>query len=66
LACPLCKSDQFYIKDPEDSFETFDFEFLEGKLHFQDNDAPSPEVVKKNREIFCNRCAWHGSYDQIA
>ena len=66
MACPLCKSQRFYVKDPEDVFETYDFELQNGQLHFEDpQSAPKQEQVKEESEIFCQRCAWHGPYDQI-
>ena len=66
MACPLCKSQQFYVKDPDDIFETYDFELQNGQLTFGDpQSAPTQEQVKKENEIFCQRCAWHGTYDQI-
>ena len=66
MACPLCKSQQFYIKNPEDSFETYDFELEDGRLRFDDPEsAPTTDQIEKEEEIFCQRCAWHGPFDKI-
>ncbi len=66
MACPLCKSQQFYVKNPDDSFETYDFDLKKGQIQFEDPvGAPTQDEVKNEREVFCQRCAWHGPYDNI-
>ena len=66
MACPVCKSDQFYIKDPDDAYETYDFQCRDGQIQFEDPaGAPETEDVKADREIFCQRCAWHGPFNQV-
>jgi uncharacterized protein YbaR (Trm112 family) len=66
MACPICKSDQFYVKDPDDEYETVEFEYRDGKIAITegDSDAVGDDIVEK-REIFCQRCAWHGKKDAL-
>lgn len=61
MACPVCNSNQFYIKDPEDAFEIYEFEYRKGVMHFTDPEtADQAPELKPDAEIFCQRCAWHG------
>ena len=66
MACPLCKSDHFYVKDPEDEYETFEFRLKDGAVDFDDaaSAGVAPEITA-DREIFCRRCAWHGPRRKI-
>jgi hypothetical protein len=66
MACPICKSDHFYVKDPDDEFETYEFQVQKEGLDFQDPDQKelaSPLVA--TGEIYCSRCSWHGLKKQI-
>ncbi len=66
MSCPFCKSDQFYIKDNEDEWETYDFECKNGKIQFTDTaEAEQAEQIKPDRTVYCQRCAWNGPCDQI-
>ena len=66
MACPICKSDQFYVKDPEDDFGIYEFQLKDGEIAFEDADteAEADEIGDK-REIYCQRCAWHGKKDAL-
>lgn len=63
MACPLCRSNQFYIKDTEDEYETYEFEVTQGRICFE-NGEENPEVTQEC-EIFCQRCAWHGPFKEV-
>jgi hypothetical protein len=66
MACPICKSDQFYVKDPDDEYEIYEFEWRDGTIEFTDDDAEiEADDIDGRREIFCQRCAWHGKRDAI-
>lgn len=66
MACPVCRSDLFYIKDPEDSYETYDFQWLNGDIRFEDADnSIQLAEVTPVREVFCQKCAWHGPLQAI-
>ena len=59
--CPTCGCRVFYIKDPDDEYETYEFDCSSGEIEFAAGDSGTdhPEV-EEDTEIYCNRCAWHG------
>ncbi len=58
LKCPVCGSVAFYVKDPEDEFETHEFTLTEGRAVCADpSTAP---IVAAAAESRCGRCTWHG------
>ncbi len=61
MACPICKSKQFYVKDPDDAYEYYEFEYQGGQVQFSDPEAANeaPEI-SDDQEIYCQRCSWHG------
>lgn len=66
MACPICKSDQFYVKDPEDQFETYEFQIRSGDIDFEDpEDQAAASQLAATNEIFCSRCSWHGLKKQV-
>jgi hypothetical protein len=61
MRCPICASQNFYVKDAEDEFELYDFEFKEGQIVF----AVGVEValvpaMTEDTATYCSRCSWHG------
>jgi hypothetical protein len=58
MSCPQCKSDKFYIKDPEDDYETYEFET--GSNGFQFSDPENAPDLTDAQKVFCSCCAWHG------
>ncbi len=66
MSCPVCKSGDFLVKDPENSFDFWEFEVSNGQINFEDDTAESeaPEMTG-DREVFCRRCTWHGKIDTI-
>jgi hypothetical protein len=67
MACPVCQSDAFYIKDPADAFEIYEFKFQDGRIQFdEDDDAEaSAPIMREGPEIYCQRCAWHGKISNV-
>ena len=57
MACPICKSDHFFVKDPDDEFEIVEFEYKHGEIRFTED---GDEDIGEKREIYCQRCSWHG------
>ena len=61
--CPNCGNKTFYIKDPDDSFGIWEFEYRDGKAFFglwaEEADHPDPD---DDTPIFCNACAWQGKF----
>ena len=67
MSCPVCKSDQFYIKDLDDEYETYDFQLQDGQVTFDEpNDENQTTGLKQDRRIFCQRCAWNGHLKEIS
>ena len=66
MECPLCGCQDFYIKNPDDEFETYEFSVGSGEVRFSaDGDEPSAADVRDTTETFCNRCAWHGKLEDL-
>jgi hypothetical protein len=66
MACPICKSGEFLVKDPDNSFDFWEFDLLDGQISFDDEDAAdeAPEM-NDDREVFCRRCSWHGKIETL-
>ncbi|MHC1743747.1 MAG: hypothetical protein AB9873_12035 [Syntrophobacteraceae bacterium] len=64
--CPLCGSKSFYVKDPDDEYETYEFELRESGVAFaetvEETDAPE---IDSSTNAFCSRCSWHGSLGEL-
>ena len=67
MKCPVCGCVEFYIKDPDDEYETYEFSWRDGNVEFcADLDpATSPEVCD-DTETFCDACSWHGSFKELS
>jgi hypothetical protein len=61
--CPVCGCKRFYVKDPDDQYETYEFECKDGKVSFDDRlkEHERPEV-HEGTETYCNACAWHDKF----
>ena len=66
MKCPLCQSEYFYIKDPEDEYNYFKFKCVEDEIQF-DSEVDVSEVpdVRDESEAYCINCAWHGQFDVL-
>jgi hypothetical protein len=63
--CPDCGCQSFYVKDPEDHFNIFEFNLENGEIVPQDtNDSDSIEVAEET-ETYCDRCAWHDKFKAL-
>lgn len=61
--CPDCGAQHFYVKNPEDQYDLFEFELKDGEIIEPDNEPDSnPIEVKEETETYCDRCAWHGKF----
>jgi hypothetical protein len=66
MECPVCGCQEFYIKDPDDEFETYEFSVAEGEVRFSAGaEGKSAEDVQETTPTFCNRCAWHGKLEEL-
>ena len=34
MKCPICGCEKFYLKDPDDEYETYEFELSDGEVAF--------------------------------
>jgi hypothetical protein len=66
MKCPLCRSQRFYVKDPQDAYETYPFNCAEGSICFDPDVDPSAiPSIDAETETFCNQCAWHGKMQEL-
>ena len=64
--CPVCGCEKFYVKDPDDEYDTYEFECWDGEVCFDENlDAAECPEVTDGTETFCNACAWHDKFDKL-
>jgi hypothetical protein len=61
VKCPVCGSVKFFVKDPEDEYETHEFELQGSQLRF----SAEPQEVVPETETYCNRCSWHGRFKTL-
>ena len=66
MKCPDCGAQRFYIKDPEDQYNIFEFDLKDGEVFFSDleSDTDPPRVVQET-ETYCDRCAWHDRFETL-
>ena len=66
MKCPLCGCEKFYIKDPDDEYETYEFGWRDGNVEFStDVDASDCPEFSDDSEIFCDQCSWHGDTKEL-
>ncbi|MDL2275832.1 hypothetical protein LJC22_06880 [Desulfosarcina sp. OttesenSCG-928-G10] len=64
--CPICGCDIFYVKSPDDAYEIFEFRVDDGKVVWLTGDAEEMPEITPDTEVYCNICAWHGKFSDIA
>ncbi len=66
MACPMCGSKQFYVKDPSDAYDTYAFDLEAAGIVFSEDvdEEACPEVTGET-ETYCSRCAWHGRFGEL-
>jgi hypothetical protein len=66
MKCPFCGCASFYVKDPDDEYETYEFSWRDGNVEFDaDMDPASCPEVCDDTEIFCDKCSWHGEAKEL-
>lgn len=63
MECPLCRCAKFYLKDPDDQFETYEFSWRDGEALFECDEELPP--FDDNSVAYCDRCAWHGKLGEM-
>lgn len=56
MKCPVCKSRRFFVKNPEDEYDMFEFEWTPEKIVF----ISEPFEVSDDTRTLCSQCSWHG------
>ncbi len=66
MACPMCGSKSFYVKDPNDAYDTYAFDLEAGGIVFSEDvdDSECPDVTDETR-TYCSQCAWHGRFEEL-
>ena len=66
MKCPDCGSQDFYVRDPEDQYNTCDFYIKDGEIVFS-NMEPESDILEvvDDTETFCSRCAWHDKFKAL-
>ncbi len=58
--CPICGCEEFYVKNPDDEYETYEFQCKDGEVCFNPAlDCDAAPAVGDDTESYCNRCSWH-------
>jgi len=66
MKCPLCKHERFYLKDPDDPYETYCFSSESGDIRFDaDPDPADIPQLAEDTTIYCDHCAWNGPFRQV-
>ena len=66
MKCPVCGSPNFFVKDPEDEFETVEFELKDNSVVFNpETDESAIPEVKSDTEVFCEKCSWHDKFQEL-
>jgi hypothetical protein len=65
--CPFCGSQSFYIKDPEDQYEIYEFDLEEGRVQFRpgEEETVEPPAIRDETETYCGLCSWHGKFNTL-
>jgi hypothetical protein len=66
MKCPTCGCQLFFVKDPDDEYEIYEYEVREGSVVPRDEaDAQDCPEIRDDTEIYCDRCAWHGAIREL-
>ena len=64
--CPVCGCQKFYIKDPDDEFETFEFQLKDKQVCFEpDVEVDDAPEIGDDTETFCDKCTWRGKKQEL-
>ena len=66
MKCPVCGSLNFFVKDPDDEYETHEFELKGQDVVFNSEGAESDSPdLKADTEVFCEKCTWHDKFQEL-
>lgn len=64
MKCPDCGCESFYVKDPDDQFNIFEFDLKEGAIIPRTTEEEQL-LVEEETETYCERCAWHDKFKAL-
>ena len=66
MKCPVCGCMNFFVKDPEDEYETYEFDVKKSGVNFHPevNESDVPEIKEKT-QCYCSQCAWNGKFEEL-
>jgi hypothetical protein len=67
MGCPVCGSRSFYVKDPEDVYEIYEFDLHGGRVQFKppEEETSQPPALRDETETYCGLCSWHGKFNTL-
>ncbi len=66
MKCPVCGSLNFFVKDPADQYETYEFELQGEDVVFDAGAAKSDAAhLDSDTEVFCEKCTWHDRFQVL-
>lgn len=66
MKCPVCGAKEFFVKDPEDAFSSFEFEIIGGQVVFADaGQAEETPEISEATETYCTGCTWHDRMEKL-
>ena len=63
--CLVCGCVKFYAKNPEDEYDTYEFECRDGNISPDTDPDEAFQKIAENSEIYCNDCTWHDTFGKI-
>ncbi len=64
MKCPYCGCKNFYVKNPDDEYDVYEFTCNGGDISFEaDVDEDDVPQINDSTEAYCNKCAWHGKIE---
>ena len=65
MKCPVCGCEKFFVKDPDDEYESYEIELKEGQVAFCDPGEAGELEIVSDTEAFCDKCVWHGKLQEL-
>lgn len=66
MKCPDCGCERFYVKDPTDQYNLFEFDLIDGVIVPIDKESEANHLeVQEETETYCDKCAWHDKFESL-
>ena len=63
--CPVCGCTKFYIKNPDDEYDTIEFVCEEGRPVFETEAEGEQANIDEETNTYCDKCSWHGRFEEL-